>query len=635
MSDRLAIDHLGPVHHPYEPFPESSVQTGILDRFDAVARRFADRLAIQDCTTSLSYAELATMSGCIAAATAAATAGRARPVAILLESEARYPAAMLGILRAGRIYLPLDADAPIERNRTILSETGAGAILSAGELLSDARAMAPQGVAVVDIASADPVRQCRFATGPHDLAYIVYTSGSTGSSKCIAFCHRNALRKALQYTNTIQISCFDRLLLVRPLHTSAADRSLYGALLNGASLHILPPLQLGPAGLVREIAARGISVYHSSPTLLRRIAEVLAPGERLRSVRVAALGGEAAEWRDVDLCRRSFAPDVRVNTGLNSTECSAGLCQWFVDDALRETCRRPPVGRPLCDRRVTIVGDDGNPVADGEVGELVVSSRHLALGYWRGADLTVDPFPTDPDDPESRVLNTGDLGIRRSDGLIEFAGRKDDVVKLHGQRIDCLEVESALTALRQVHEGAIVVQRDGSGIARQLVAYVTLHPGNHGLLGRHLQTMLARSLPTYMVPARIIVLEQLPRLPNLKIDRVRLAHMAAQPTESHGRPTDPLSDDVARVFETCLELTGASADDNIASLGGDSLQAMTVVAEIERQFGVVMPDDLAAEDPTIQRIADWLHSHGLSPRRGDAETTQSGTRPELVSLLRG
>jgi acyl carrier protein len=185
------------------------------------------------------------------------------------------------------------------------------------------------------------------------------------------------------------------------------------------------------------------------------------------------------------------------------------------------------------------------------------------------------------------------------------------VIKLHGQRVDCAELESALTALREVREAAVVVRNDDAGRPRLLVAYVSLRPGNQGLLGRHLQAMLAQTLPSYMVPGRVVIVEALPQLPSMKIDRMRLAHIdAAQAAEAPDRGQDPLLDDIARVFETVLELSGASADDNVASLGGDSLQAITVMTEIERRFGAPMPDEFVAEDPTIRSIAGWLVSVG-------------------------
>ena len=612
MSEYRQIDHRGPVDHPFECFPEAALQAGILVRFDRIARRFSNRLAIRDSLTSLTYAELAAMAGNMAATITHATAGRAGSVAILLNAEAIYPAAMLAVLAAGRAYVPLDSNTPAERNRTIASESAVCAIVSAGNLLVDARALAGPGVSIIDLGKIGSDQGLSLPAGstPEDLAFIMYTSGSTGTSKGIAFSHHNILQNVFQYTNSIHISHDDRLMLARSFSVHGSVRTIYGALLNGASLHILPPRQLGAAGLAKEIRAHGITIYFSAVTLLRRIAEALAPGERLDSVRVATIGSERVDWGDIDLCRRHFSDRVHVQTGLNSTESSGGVCQWFVDDSVRALSCRLPIGYPLHDRQITIVGEDGKPVDDGEIGEIVVATPHAALGYWH-PDGTIRSFPTDPTDPKRILLVTGDFGIRRADGLIEFVGRKDSLIKLHGQRIDCTEVEAALAGLREVREAAVIVRKDQSGNPRMIVGFVVLQPGNEGLLGRHLQAMLAQTLPSYMVPGRIVVIGQMPLLASMKIDRIMLGDLDAEQVPDVGYRNDPFLDQIASVFETTLGIAGASVDDNVASLGGDSIQAITVMAEIERRFSVAVPDSLIAENPTISMIAEWLRSSGM------------------------
>ena len=595
----------------FDDFPDSVINESVPLRFAEIARAHASRLAVQDTSTMLSYAQLDAMAGRIAGAIADAAGGRSGPVAILLEPEVSYPAAMLGALAAGRLYVPLEADVPAPRNRAISSAAGVCAILSRGQLLETARTIASPGTAIIDIDGNSKLDRSRSAPTARagDPACVLYTSGSTGTPKGVVLSHANILKKAQQYTHAARITPVDRLLVARAMSTAGSVRSIYGALLNGASLHILPPRQLGAAGLAGALRERQLTIYHSAPTLLRRIHEALPSGERLHTIRVASLGGEAVEWNDFDICRLRFSPNVGVYTGLNSTESGGGYCQWFIDEAVRGSTRRPPVGRVLAGRHVTLLDDDGLPVADGETGEIIVTSRHVALGYWRGADGTVEAFPADTEDPEARVLKTGDLAVRRSDGLIEFVGRKDHLVKLHGQRINCSEIEIALAELREVNTAAVVVRRDDAGAPRALVAYVVREPSSSATLDWQIQASLAQSLPRHMVPGRIFFLGELPRLPSLKIDRARLAEIdSAQPADVASRADDPLLDEVAAIFETVLDTTGASPDDNLTSLGGDSLQSTGLVAAIEGRFDVTIPEDLLAEDPTIRRITEWLRS---------------------------
>ena len=254
MFEYRQIDHLGPVDHPFERFPEAALQAGIVDRFDRIARRFSDRLAIQDYSTSLTYAELAAMVRNIAVTIAHATDSRAGAVAILLNAEASYAAAMLAVLAAGRAYVPLDSNAPTERNRMIASESAVCAIVSAGDLLVDAQALAEPGVSIIDLGKvgSDQGPSLPTRSTSEDLAFIMYTSGSTGDQKGIAFSHRNILQNVFQYTNSIHISQDDRLMLARSFSVHGSVRMVYGALLNGASLHILPP----PAGVAAKYATR-------------------------------------------------------------------------------------------------------------------------------------------------------------------------------------------------------------------------------------------------------------------------------------------------------------------------------------------------------------------------------------------
>jgi amino acid adenylation domain-containing protein len=610
-ASSLRLDADRSVDQPSVLLAASALEGSIIDRFDAIVRQFPSRVAIQDMEASVAYAELAVLVDRIAAATVAATKGRPGPVAVLLAANATLPAALLGVLAAGRAYVTLDANFPGERNRLIISEAGACAVISSSDITGRAREYFPRGLPVVDIhdlsGSGRPDPGLR--PGPDDLAAIYYTSGSSGHPKGIALSHRVLLHWVQLFTDVAQITCADRTLLVYSANVSASYRSIYCALLNGASLHILPPLDLGLAALSQQIRARGITIYHSVPTLMRRITESVGAGERLDTIRVAYVAGDRFKWSDADECRRCFSPNVSVHSGLSSTE-TGPFIHSFVDDALRPTSAHPPLGRPVPDCTVTIVDDDGEPVVDGECGRIVVTSRFIALGYWQGSVLEIRAFPSDPTDPRARVFASGDIGRRRADGLIEFVGRHDDLVKLHGQRIEPAEVESVLTALKHVSDAAVAVRRSEDGTPLSLVAYVVLRSGIKGLLPRHVQSMLAQRLPHYMVPSRIYLVGELPRLPNFKIDRRALAQMDnARACDNRERHHDPLVDKIADIFASVIRIGVATPDDTVASLGGDSLQELDVFAELERRYGVKVSDEMIKQRPTIRSIAGWLAQH--------------------------
>jgi amino acid adenylation domain-containing protein len=606
------MDYGGPVDRPFEPFPHSALDGSIVERFEATARRFSARLAVSDCVRQLTYAELAILVDRIATATVAAAADRPGPVAILLPRDVYFPAAMLGVLASGRGYVPLDAGNPDERNRLIAIQSGAVAVISAGDLANRVRTLFPRELPIVDIAAigdvASPKPIARPAAG--DLAFIVYTSGSTGRPKGAYHNHRNLLHDVMQQTNTLHLNHEDRVALLYSPTVIGAIREIMMALLNGASLHILPPQELQPAGLVREIGARGITIVRLVPVLLRRMAEVLGPERRLDSVRVVGLGSQRVDWSDFDVFRRHFSPQAFLIIGIGATECGGNFCHWFVDERLRTAGGRLPIGRILPDARVTIADEDGRPVADGEIGELVVASRYVALGYWQEPDLTARAFTVDPGDPEIRVFRTGDLGRMRPDGLLEFIGRNDQQIKLRGHRIEIGEIEFALAGCAGVEDAAVVVRRDEAGQPRSLAAYVESSPGIRELLPRDLLSMLMKRLPRYMIPATFHVIDELPRLPNLKIDRIRLAQIeAARAAQMVDPIDDPLIAEVAGIFESVLGITGATPEDNVSSLGGDSLQAVRVALELETRFRITIPAAIFESMQTIRELTRWIAIH--------------------------
>jgi amino acid adenylation domain-containing protein len=606
---------------PFEPFAESALDRSVTDRFSTIADHFPSRVAVQDAAIALTYAELAALVNSIAAATIAAAQGRAGPVAILLSADVSFPAAMLGVLAAGRAYVPLDAEFPIERNGVIIADAGACAIISSGHLFGEARQWLPHELPVIDIDDLPKHAETADVTriGPDDLAAIYYTSGSSGRPKGVAWSHRNLLQCVLLHTNADQISCADRMLLQFSLSASGSYRTIYCALLNGASLHILSARTIGITALLEQIRARSITFYSSVPTLMRRLVEGLDRGDRLDSVRIVGLTGERIRWSDVDIAKRGFSHAAHLIITLASTECGP-ILHWHVDEALRSTAVLPPVGRPWPDREVMIVDNDGNPVADCEIGDIVISSRHIPLGYWDGAALQVRPFPPDPGDSGKRVFNTGDRGRRRPDGIIELIGRNDQQIKLHGHRIEPAEVEAALATLREVNEAAVVVRRNEAGLPRSLAAYVEPKQGFDDLTPRTLAAVLKTRLPGYMIPATIVVLDNLPRLPNLKIDREELRRYDQREAERRLNAPAPRPEVMrTKIEELLLELwcevlnrRDIGYDDDFFLCGGDSVSAFRLMLRIEQEFQFQAPLTVLAEAPTVSQLAYRLDTMTLN-----------------------
>jgi acyl carrier protein len=589
----------------------------VIDRFAAAVARYPDHLAVSDRAGTCTYAELASLVSRSAVATAAAVEGRPGPVAIVLRHELRFPAALLGVLAAGRGYLALDADHPADRNSRIAMHAGVAAVVTAGRGGAEAVRLFQDDVPVVDLndlaKAPGPPPQGR--PHPEDLAWITYTSGSTGVPKGVYQDHRGLLHDLDESIETTGTGPQDRVAMFASPSLLNGTRISLGSLICGASVHVLDPRELGPAGVLREVRARGITVFRSVPALFARVAESLGDGEKLESLRLVYLGGDRVGWNDYDLFRRISSAGARFGTHLGATECSTIYLHWLVSEDLRVPGGQLPVGRPLPGRQVRLL-DGEREVAVGEVGEFVVAGRFLARGYWNDPDLTARAFGVDPADPAMRTFRTGDLGRLRPDGLFEFVGRKDVQIKLRGFRIEPSEIEGALRNCVGVRDAAIVVRRNAAGVPRAAIGYVELSKGVRGMQPRHLLAMVSQVLPRHMVPASIFIEPDLPRLVNMKLDRQRLVELDRTRLEAEAkRSTNPLIATIIEIFEQALEVSGATAADNFFSLGGDSLQAVEVIAALEQRLGMEIPDDVFDTALSIDELARWIAS-----RPGDRRT---------------
>ncbi len=608
-----SLDHGGPEGHPFVPMGPELLDRSVFAVFAEVAARHAGKTAVRDAAGSVSYGELLERVTALAALLAD-HGERGEPVGIALPVGSGIPAAMLACLAAGRPYVPLDLRHPAERRSTILRHARCRTMLVAGETVGDPGSCRAELIDVRGVASAPA--SWKPSAVPDDLAYVLYTSGSTGSPKGVVQDQRGLLHDVLQYTNSVHLSATDVCSLFYSPSVNGAIRDIYGALLNGAELCMTDLLGEGFAEALGRTGGAGMTVFHAMPPVLRSLLRVDGVEGLLRRVRLAYVAGDRFFGSDLQLLRRVMPADAFVYTGIGSTECATLYRQWFVPrDWEAGAGAVVPVGYAVADRRVLLRDADGGPVAPGERGEIRVQSRHVARGYWREPELTAAAFLDLGDGV--REFRTGDCGVLRADGLLEFGGRGDRQIKVRGFRVEPGEVEAQLRAMDGVREAAVAVSESG-----RLLAFVEMAAGeHHGIPGGDaLREGLRERLPGHLVPEKVNVLARLPRLANLKVDYAALQPLACAEVlqDDAGNPattvpTTPApersTDWLAVAMEAWKQSCGRTPPRATApwqEAGGDSIQALELLVTLERRAGRKLPTSTVGPAATPESMARQL-----------------------------
>lgn len=599
---------------PTEPDAQSSFLS-IPARFRRVVSCHSDRTAINTSDAQWTYAELDERSTSLAC-DILNRVGTADPVVgLLLEHGTALVAAILGTLKAGRIYLALDPNDSVATLTAMLVDAQIGLLVTDKSNASLARSLATERLKVLVIEE----EQTRCLPGttceevPADAgAWLMYTSGSTGAPKGVWQSHGNVVHHAEVYRDLIGLTEKDRLSLITPFGLAASATPLFASLLNGAALCLYPIRSGGIDRLAEWMRNQRVTVYQSVPTVFRHLMRATGEGS-LDSLRLIRLGGESVRPSDIEAYRKRCASDCALMNALSSTE--TGLISALLihrDSVLREG--PVPVGHPVGDVEVQLVDDQGRPVPRGAEGLMAVRSRYLAQGYWRRPDKTMTSFRCDPEEPQKRCFITADVGRIGDDGCLEHLGRADHQVKIRGRRVDLAEVEAAIQATKLADDVAAMATEHSSADTR-LVAYVVPRSGVR-LSTRTLRRMLRQSLSSHMIPDDFVCLPQLPVTPGGKVDRLALSALA-RPKEDHKRrgpmPRDRIEKALAVVWESVLNVSPIGRHDDFFDLGGTSLQSMTLLTRIEDKFDIVLSPSILSQHGTIESLAEIIVNRAVVP----------------------
>jgi len=611
--------------NPFVPFPRADLESSLAARFARQVACGPARIAVKMGAESLSYGALDGAANRLANAIVDQVGGGNEPVVLLLPQSVNQVMAVMGALKAGKIYVPLDPAHPLLRLREAVSDAGARLVVTTARFAGLAREVAPR-VAVLEVdalpgtARAEPPA---LEIAPDAGAYIFYTSGSTGRPKGVLDTHRNVLHNVMRYTNSLRLAADDRLTLLQGPSFSGAVSSLFGALLNGAASMLFDVPRDGAERLATWLGEEAVTVYHSVPALFR----VIAPqGRSLPALRLIRLEGDRPTPRDLALFREHFAPDCVLVNGLGATEC--GLVRQFF---FTTACPMPegvvPIGEAVEDMEAVIVDEAGSPVGPEEAGEIGVRSAYLAAGYWNQPELTAARFAGEPDRPGTRLYRTGDLGRFRPDGMLEMLGRRDGMAKVRGHHVAVAEVEAALLALPGVVEAAALVREDAPGEAR-LVAYL-VPAGADGLTLSAARRALAERLPDFMLPSAFVFLDRLPLDGNRKVDR-RALPPPGRPFSRTAAPRTPCESELARIWSAVLDVESVGIDDDFFDLGGNSVLAALVLARARDTWSIEIDLAAFAAAPTIAALARAIEA---TPGDATAAPVAPTRRAEPAPLL--
>jgi len=567
------------------------------------------------------------------------------PVGVWMERSPEIVIALLAILKAGGAYVPLDPSYPAERLALVIGDTQMRVILTQDHLAS-AGAVAAETTQLLCVnadsfADEDDTNLANDVRA-EDLAYVMYTSGSTGTPKGVAVPHR-AVVKLVRETDYASFSPNEIFLQLAPISFDASTFEIWGPLLNGGRLVLMPPAPPTLEEIGRAISEQGITTLWLTAGLFNAMVD-----ERLRDLRPLRqllAGGDVLSVPHVGKAFRELT-NTRLINGYGPTESTTFACCYTIPPgaAIESTI---PIGTPITNTSVHILDANLEAVPVGVSGELFIGGDGLARGYWQREELTAEKFIADPfsAQPGARLYRTGDLARWRQDGVIEFLGRTDRQIKLRGYRIEPGEIEAALKRQAAVLDSVVIVREDIPG-EKRLVAYVVREQNAAPEFDQSaIIAVLKKSLPDYLVPSAIVALPALPRTPNGKIDRNALPiPRSEKPAGERETPRTPLEEKIAVIWRDVLGLEQVGMTDNFFDLGGHSLSGLRLVNQLREALGEHLALAIVFEAPTVARMADLLEKNfpaaverwiGSSARSDAGEATHQTltASPSVASVV--
>jgi amino acid adenylation domain-containing protein len=587
--------------------------------FEITAAGAPESLAARFEGASIDYRTLNARANQIAHRLIGLGVGSDERVLLCVERSVEMLAALLGILKAGAAYVPLDPGYPMERLAFMMADSKASALITERGVLG--RLPDFDGPVILldrdrDALEAQPTRNPDAGAKPNHLAYVIYTSGSTGTPKGVAVEHHSLTNLLRAMQERIPLASDDVMLAVTTLSFDIAGLELYLPLCAGATVALVSRERAADGHALREEIRRvGATVMQATPITWQLLRAAGWVGDGLRTV---LCGGEALSR---ELANELLATGLAVWNVYGPTETTIWSTAHRIDGPV--VGATAPIGRPIANTRIYVLDGRGEPVPEGVAGELFIGGAGVARGYWNLPDLTAERFPVlryETGRPfGGRAYRTGDSVRYRSDGTLEFLGRMDAQIKIRGFRIELGEIEAVLRQEEGVAD-AVVAAREDPAAGTRLVAYLVAPGGRSAPVFEELRARVSRKLPDYMIPSAWVSIDRVPLTPNGKVDR------RALPDPDQGRPElasfieprSPVEEGLADIWRDILRVDRVGAQDDFFHLGGHSLLATRLISRIAETFGIRLPLREIFEHSRLDALAGSL-ARAMVEDSSDAE----------------
>lgn len=604
--------------------------------------RTPDADAVVDDATRVSYRELNVSANRLAHHLRTRGAASGTVVGLCLERSVDLAIALLGILKSGAAYVPLDPDLPVERLKFMVGESAAALCVTSGALtrrLPDD--LVPMVRMEVDRPAIDrmPADNPARTGTPEDLAYVMFTSGSTGRPKGVAMPHRPLVNLLSWHARHPRLMRAARTLQFAPVSFDVSFQDIVATWCTGGTVVMVGnDTRRDPAALLRFIEQHGIERLYLPVAALTSLAQAHAASPRpLVRLRDIISAGEALHMTPKIRTLCADAPECHLHNHYGPTEAHV-VASHELDGPPETWPAVVPIGRPLSNVHIEILNDDRQRVAEDVPGELHIGGDCLARGYYGRPDLTAERFVDDPFRAGMRLYRTGDRACWRSNGTLDFLGRLDDQVKLSGYRVEPGEIEAVMAQCNGVSQAVVVLREDRPDDKRLVGYYVASAAG--AVTPGALQAQLRQRLPRYMLPAALVELTRFPVSANGKVDRLALPRPATDraPRDAPAPPSDAIEASLMALWSDVLDCTGIGVDDNFFDLGGHSILAATMLLRAEQTLGRAPGLSVLFEGPTIRQLAHAFRGETSQSARmvltwiTDAAPDEDPGRPPLIVM---